>query len=74
MGPRDYVQWVNLSLQVWSKDGTSRYGPVDGNTLWQGFGGVCETTNQGDPVVTYDRQAGGTVTTALVMAPGLALQ
>src|SRR4051812_38584364 len=57
VGPRDYVQWVNLSLKIWSKSGASRYGPVPGNTLFQGFGGVCETTNQGDPVVTYDRAA-----------------
>lgn len=58
VGPRDYVQWVNLSLAVYDKaTGAPRYGPVNGNTLWQGFGGVCETTNQGDPFVAYDRQA-----------------
>src|SRR3954447_12012300 len=58
VGPRDYVQWVNLSLEVWSKTGTSRLGPVEGNTLWQGFGvAQCANDNQGDPTVTYDRQA-----------------
>src|SRR5206468_1438482 len=56
-GPNDYVQWVNLSFQIWSKNGTSRYGPAEGNTLWSGFGGVCDTTNQGDPIVIYDRLA-----------------
>lgn len=57
VGPRDYVQWVNLSFQVFSKDGTSRYGPVPGNTLWQGFPGVCGSGNQGDPIAIYDRGA-----------------
>ena len=57
VGPNDYVQWVNLSFAVWSKTGTLLYGPVAGNTIWSGFGGVCETDNQGDPVVVYDRLA-----------------
>ena len=26
------------------------YGPADGSTLWQGFGGPCETENSGDPI------------------------
>ena len=33
------------------------YGPVPINTLWQGFGGPCETDNDGDPVVVYDKAA-----------------
>jgi hypothetical protein len=57
VGLHDYVQWVNLSFRIWSKSGVSRYGPAAGNTLWAGFGGTCQTTNQGDPVVLYDRQA-----------------
>lgn len=57
VGPHDYVQWVNTSFAIWAKNGTLRYGPAEGNTLWTGFGGVCETNNQGDPVVVYDRTA-----------------
>lgn len=57
VGLNDYVQWVNGSLEIWSKTGTVRYGPVTGNTIWSGFGGLCDTTNQGDPVVIYDRIA-----------------
>ena len=30
------------------------YGPVPINTLWSGFGGGCQTNNDGDPVVLYD--------------------
>jgi hypothetical protein len=54
VGPQHYVQWVNLSLAVFDKAGNLLYGPVDGNTIWQGFGGICETHNNGDPIVLHD--------------------
>jgi len=57
IGPGHYVQMVNLSLAIWDRNGTLLYGPVDANTLWQGFGGPCETTNDGDPIVLYDQLA-----------------
>src|SRR5438132_1001416 len=60
VGPRDYVQTVNTDFAIFNKDpsrgtvGTVRYGPVPINTLWSGFGGGCQTNNDGDPVVLYD--------------------
>jgi hypothetical protein len=62
IGPDHYVQWVNLSLAVWSIDRASHtavlvLGPQHGNYLWSGFGGACETTNSGDPIVLYDHLA-----------------
>ncbi|NJC95717.1 MAG: hypothetical protein FIB03_05145 [Anaerolineae bacterium] len=57
IGPNHYVQMVNLSFAVYDRNGTKLYGPVGSNTLWQGFGGPCETTNDGDPVVLYDHLA-----------------
>ena len=57
IGPNHYVQVVNLSLAVWDRSGTMLKGPVNINTLWQGFGGACATTNNGDPIVLYDRVA-----------------
>jgi hypothetical protein len=57
VGLNHYVQWVNLSLAIWDKNGTLVYGPVNGNTLWQGFGGPCDACNDGDPVVIYDHLA-----------------
>ena len=33
------------------------YGPAAGNTLFSGFGGPCQTTNDGDPIVQYDQIA-----------------
>jgi len=57
IGPNHYVQMVNLSFAIYDRSGTKLYGPAGSNTLWQGFGGPCETTNDGDPVVLYDHLA-----------------
>lgn len=62
VGPNHYVQWVNLSLAIWRLDrvnhtATRIFGPVPGNSLWNGFGGACETSNNGDPIVLYDHLA-----------------
>ncbi|HEU5437798.1 MAG TPA: carboxypeptidase regulatory-like domain-containing protein [Ktedonobacterales bacterium] len=57
VGPNNYVQMVNLSFAIWDKQGNLLYGPVPNTTLWQGFGGPCETFNGGDPVTMYDEAA-----------------
>lgn len=57
IGINHYVEWVNLKLAIYSRTGTLVYGPVDGNTLFAGFGGPCETQNDGEPVVLYDQLA-----------------
>lgn len=58
VGLTQYVQWVNLSFAVFNKsNGALIKGPVAGNSLWQGFGGGCETNNSGDPTVAYDKLA-----------------
>ncbi len=57
VGPNNYVQMINLSFAVYDKQGNLLYGPVANTTLWQGFGGVCETFNGGDPVTMYDESA-----------------
>jgi len=57
-GATQFVQWVNESFAVFNKStGTLVHGPVAGNTLWSGFGGGCETNNDGDPIVQYDKIA-----------------
>jgi hypothetical protein len=56
IGPNHYVQMVNLSFAVYDRNGTKLYGPVASNTLWQGFGGPCETTNDGDPITGGDME------------------
>ena len=58
VGSTQYVQWVNESFAVFDKaTGAAVYGPAAGNTLWSGFGGKCETNNDGDPIVQYDKAA-----------------
>jgi len=57
VGPNNIVQWVNLSFAIFDKSGTILQGPTLGNTLWAGFGGGCQTNNDGDIIVKYDRAA-----------------
>ncbi len=52
------MQWVNEDFAVFNKStGALVFGPVAGNTLWAGFGGGCQTNNDGDPIVQYDQLA-----------------
>jgi hypothetical protein len=57
VGPNHFVQTVNVSFAVFSKTGALLYGPARINTLFTGFGGLCETDNDGDPSVVYDQLA-----------------
>ncbi len=67
LGRNHYVQWVNLRYSVYNltRDAgnnitgfTQASGfPKNGNVIWQGFGGQCETSNDGDPLVQYDQAA-----------------
>ena len=65
VGATQYVQWVNAMFAVYNKStGAIVSGfPKYGNALWQGFGGGCETNNDGDPIVQYDKVAGRWVLT-----------
>ncbi len=59
VGATQYLQWVNTKFAVYSKTtGALLLGPVNGNTLWSGFGGACQNNNSGDPIVLYDQIAG----------------
>jgi hypothetical protein len=58
VGATQYIQWVNTSFAIFNKTtGALIAGPTRGNTLWSGFGGGCQTNNDGDPVVVYDKLA-----------------
>jgi hypothetical protein len=62
VGINHYIQWVNLSYRIWQIDrntntATPVYGPATGNTLWAGFGGPCESQNDGDIIVLFDHLA-----------------
>ncbi|GAB4198190.1 MAG: hypothetical protein Tsb002_32940 [Wenzhouxiangellaceae bacterium] len=59
VGRNHYVMYVNLGWVFFNKtNGSVAGGPFPGNIFWQGFGGVCETQNAGDPIVLYDHLAG----------------
>ena len=58
VGQTQYVQMVNEGMQVFNKStGASIFGPVGIATIWNGFGGVCQTNGSGDPIVLYDQIA-----------------
>ncbi len=58
VGATQYVQWVNTEFAVFDKStGALVSGPTEGNALWHGFGGGCQTNNDGDPIVQYDKIA-----------------
>jgi hypothetical protein len=58
VGATQYVQWVNLEFAVFDKNtGALVAGPTFGNAIWAGFGGQCQTSNSGDPIVQYDKIA-----------------
>ena len=60
VGATQFVEWVNLDFAVFDKTtGALAAGfPKSGNSLWSGFGGPCETRNDGDPIAQYDKAAG----------------
>jgi hypothetical protein len=71
VGATQVVQWVNESFAVFDKaTGVLLSGPKAGNTLWAGFGGPCETNNDGDPIVQYDKAANRWVLTQLAVTGG----
>src|SRR5215213_501270 len=71
VGATQYVQWVNTDFAVFDKaSGLKTYGPASGNTLWAGFGGPCETRNDGDPLVQYDQIAGRWVLSQFALPSG----
>ena len=67
VGPNHYVQWVNLRYSIYTltrgaNNEITAFNPVagfpkNGNVVWQGFGGRCQTDNDGDPIVQYDQLA-----------------
>ena len=58
VGDTQVVQWVNVSYAVFNKStGAVIAGPIAGNAFWSGFGGGCQTTNSGDPIILFDKIA-----------------
>jgi len=68
VGATQYVQWVNTAFAVFDKaTGTLVYGPADGDTLWAAWPDFpqCGQTDDGDPIVQYDKAANRWILTQL---------
>ena len=64
VGPDHIVQIVNSRMAIFTKRGSrypttgvALYGPVETSNVFKGFGGACETHNNGDAVARYDQLA-----------------
>lgn len=56
VGDTQVVQWVNLCYVVFDKaTGAVVAGPFPGNHFWAGFGGSCQSSNDGDPIIQWDK-------------------
>ena len=65
------MAWVNTQYAVFDKNGNKLLpgnGFVSGNSLFQGVGNLCETTNRGDPILQYDRLADRWILTQFAFA------
>ena len=61
------MQWVNLRYSIYTltrgaNNEITAFNlvpgfPKNGNVVWQGFGGRCQSDNDGDPIVQYDQLA-----------------
>ena len=72
VGDTQVVQWVNVSYAVFDKTtGAVLAGPLDGNNFWKGFGGQCEFSNAGDPIIQFDKLAHRWVASQGVFGPFL---
>ena len=74
VGATQYVQWVNADIAVFDKaTGALAPGfPKAGKALFAGFGGPCETSNDGDPIVQYDKAANRWVLSQFAVPGGTA--
>ena len=71
VGSTQYVQIVNGSaFAVYNKaTGALVLGPTSTNSLWAGFGGKCQTANDGDPIVNFDAAAQRWVISQFAVSP-----
>lgn len=57
VGTTQVVEIVNTAFAVYSKTGSTIMAPTATNTLFSGFGGSCQATNDGDATVAFDKLA-----------------
>jgi len=82
-----FIEWVNEVFGIFQKGQPHKlvYGPAQGNTLWTGFAAnekdvpkvhaqACAKTNDGDPIVLYDRIANRWILSQFSFSSGRYLQ
>ena len=59
VGNNEVLQWVNIGWAVFNKTTGVRSGPYAGNVFWDAFpaNNDCRTSNDGDPLVLFDKIA-----------------
>ena len=57
VGPRDIVEGTNLLFRIYDKSGAPKTALKKISALFSKLGGICATTDRGDPIVMHDRQA-----------------
>jgi hypothetical protein len=56
VGDTQVVEWVNTCYAVFDKStGALIAGPFAGTNFWAGFGAPCETNNDGDIIIQWDK-------------------
>ena len=56
VGDTQVVQWINVCYAVFDKSsGALIVGPFPGTNFWKGFGAPCETNNDGDIIIQWDK-------------------
>lgn len=58
VGTTQFMQITNVEFAIYDKsNGNLLLGPALIHTIWNGFGGDCDTKDGGDPVVLFDKAA-----------------
>lgn len=57
VGDSQFVEITNFDYAVYDKTGNVILAPTNTNTIFSGFGGRCQGTDPGDPVVIWDKLA-----------------
>ena len=70
VGDTQVVQWVNVCYAVFDKStGFKIAGPFAGTNFWKGFGAPCETSNDGDIIIQWDKRNHRWVASQNVFSP-----
>src|SRR5438874_1064698 len=58
VGPNHYIEAINLTFEIYDKNGNTLSGPTGYNSFFSSLTGTpCANANDGDPCVVYDKEA-----------------